>query len=113
MALVTGDQMRSGMVVATGVTDRRGRLLIPAGSELNERHIQALRMWGVTHVEVEGDEFEDDSPVADDPRVAAAAEAAVDSILKHNDPTHPFIAVLRTTAVKLKAEALSRADESS
>ncbi len=112
MALVTGDQVRPGMVVATEVTDRRGRLLIAAGSELSERHVQALRMWGVTHLEVEGDGFEDDSPVDEDPQVVAAAEQAVDAILKHNDPAHPFIAVLRKTAVKRQAEALSRGGDS-
>lgn len=113
MALLTADQVRPGMVVATEVLDRRGRLLIPTGSELSERHVQALRMWGVTHLEVEGDGPEDDSPIDDDPEVVAAAGEAVDSILKHNDPTHPFIVVLRKIAVKRHAEALSHAGDSS
>ena len=112
MALVTADQVRPGMVVATEVTDRRGRLLIPAGNELSESHVQALRMWGVTHLEVEGDGFEDDSSVSDDPQVVAAAEQAVDAILKHNDPAHPFMGVLRKTAVKRQIEALSRGSAS-
>ena len=112
MALVIADQVRPGMVVATEVVDRRGRLLIPAGSELSEQHVQALRMWGVTHLEVEGDGFEDDPPVDEDPEVVAAAEAAVDSILQLNAPAHPFIAVLRKIAVKRQAEALSRAGDS-
>ena len=112
MALVTGDQVHPGMVVATEVTDRRGRLLIAAGRELSERHVQALRLWGVTHLEVEGDGFEDDPPVDEDPQVVAAAEQAVDEILKHNDPAHPFIAALRKTAVKRKAATFSRPSDS-
>lgn len=112
MPLVTGDQVRAGMVVASDVTDRRGRLLIPAGSTLSERHVQALRMWGVTHLEVEGDEPEDIAPIDGDPAVVAAAEASVDAILDHNDAAHPFIAVLRKTAVKREAEALSRGGDS-
>lgn len=110
MVLVTADQVRCGMVVATKITDRRGRLLIPAGSELSERHVQALRMWGVTHLDVDGDrdDFEDDSPVTEDPQLVIAAEEAVDLILHRNDLAHPFISVLRRTAVKRRAQALAR-----
>ena len=64
-------------------------------------------MWGVKHLEVDGDGFEDDSIVDADPQLVVAAEEAVDVILQHNDIADPFISVLRKTAVKRRAAALA------
>ena len=107
MALVTVDQAQPGMVLAEGVTDKRGRLLIPAGNELSERHVGALKMWGVTHLEIEGDGPEGDDLIDIDPEVLARAEHEVDEHLGKNNPEHPFIAALRGRAVRQHAAQLA------
>ena len=56
MAQIAVDQVQAGMVLAAEVTDKRGRLLIPSGRTLDPKHVQALRMWGISRVEIEGDE---------------------------------------------------------
>ncbi|HBF33724.1 TPA: phosphohydrolase [Candidatus Sumerlaeota bacterium] len=47
-----------GMVTAEEVKDVRGRILIAAGAVLEEKHLRALKMWGVTTVSIEGEDEE-------------------------------------------------------
>lgn len=112
MALVTVAQARPGMVLSSAVKDQRGRLLIPAGNELGERHVQALQMWGVTHLEIEGEEPEGETAPDLDPETLERVEAAVDKHLGDNDPDHPFVAVLRRHAVRCRAESIAHGDAS-
>ncbi|MFQ5537927.1 MAG: hypothetical protein ACE5GJ_10810 [Gemmatimonadota bacterium] len=77
MAHVTVDRLQAGMVLERPALDRRGRLLIPAETELSERHIQSLQAWGLTHVEVHGDEPTGEGPPEATPEVLEAAEHTV------------------------------------
>ena len=108
MATVSVDQARPGMVLLGDVKDNKGRLLIPAGNELSDRHCQALKMWGVTSLDVEGDEPEGDALLDISPEILAEAEVATDAHLGTNDPSHPLIAALRPILVKNRAEGIAR-----
>ena len=99
MRLVIPEQTRPGMVLAAPVTDRRGRLLISAETSLTERHVQALCMWGVPHIEIEGDEPLDDPQPAADPEAVAAIEQDVDARFRNVALDHPFVAGLRQYAL--------------
>lgn len=112
MATVSVDQARPGMVLLLPVTDRRGRLLIPAGNALTERHVHALKMWGVTQLDIEGDESEHEEAGDISPEILEAAEAFVDGRFGDNDPAHPFLATLRDCAIKRKAAQLAAGDRS-
>lgn len=46
------------MALAADVQDRRGRLLMPSGVTLQDKHVRSLRMWGVTHVDALGEAME-------------------------------------------------------
>lgn len=107
MALVTVAQARPGMVLSTAVQDQRGRLLVAAGTELGERHVKALQMWGITHLEIEGEEPEGETVPALHPETVALVEVAVDEQLGDNDPKHPFVAALRRHAVKRRVESIA------
>lgn len=108
MAYLTVDQVREGMTLGAPVTDRRGRLLIPAGKELSERHVEALRMWGVSHVEIEGDDpGAEDTGI--DPETQAEAERRVAERFGAAQGTHPFIDALFTHAVATEARSLHEA----
>ena len=109
MATVSVDQARPGMVLLSDVKDKKGRLLIPAGNELSDRHCQALKMWGVTSLDIEGDEPEGEAALVDvSPEVLAQAESDVDARFGENDMAHPFIASFRQIVVKRRAEQLAR-----
>jgi hypothetical protein len=107
MAHVTIDQARSGMILAAEVTDRRGRLLMPAGRELTDKHLAAFRMWGVAGMEVCGDEPEPAVPVFDEATLAQAEEV-VRELFSLVGFDHPFLRELEAIARSRAARDLVR-----
>lgn len=100
------DDLSAGMVIAEEVRDQQGRLLMPAGTELTERHLRAFQLWGIMAVRVRGAEGEDDAPALT-PDQLAEGEAIVRARFQLNDLAHPFIAqLLRMSAVR-EAERLA------
>ena len=93
MPIVSVDQAAAGMVLANPVTDRRGRLLIPAGQALSDRHVDALKMWGVASLDIEGDE-EVEVVASISPEALEAARAELSPFYRHMDLDHPFVRVL-------------------
>ncbi len=55
-------ELRAGMTLAAPVHDRSGRLLIPAGMTLQDKHLRVLQAWGVSEVRIQ-----DGDPPATDP----------------------------------------------
>lgn len=108
MAVVAVDKIQPGAVLAAEVHDCNGRLLIPSGKELSERHLDALRMWGVTHCEIEGDGPEEDETAQLDPEVLAEAGEVVDALFLHNADRadHPFLVQLRDASLLRVARGL-------
>lgn len=106
MAWVTVDQARPGMTLAAPVTDRMGRLLIPAGADLSERHVGALATWGVDQIEIEADE----APVPEveiPAELEAQAQREVAGIFRHAGEEHEFLSALTEIAVARRARALT------
>ncbi len=54
MGIINVVDLRPGMVLASNLESRHGRLLLPEGSMLEERHLRILRIWGVTEVDIDG-----------------------------------------------------------
>lgn len=102
MALLMIENIRPGMVLADHVKDRRGRLLIPKGVVLEDGHLRSFRMWGISHVEVQGEEPADavDQP---EPWAIQAAQAELADVFRHTDLEHPFIAQLYQCATSRRA----------
>ena len=109
MAQVTLDQALVGMVLASNVHDRRGRLLMPAGKELTERHLAAMRMWGVSLIEVEGEGPEVESEPDFDEEILARADAEIDDLFSNAGEDHPLLAELRKLARVRVAREIARA----
>lgn len=108
MGVISLDHAEPSMVLAEPVKDRNGRLLIPAGNVLSERHIESMRMWGIMSLSVEGA-----SPGADegdqiDPEVVMEAEESVGGLFSTNDLTHPFVSALSRYCVRRKAQDLHK-----
>lgn len=55
MAEMQLSDLAPGMRVQTDVQDAHGRVLIEAGKALTQRHLRALKIWGIPAVQVEGD----------------------------------------------------------
>ncbi|UFS70611.1 hypothetical protein LPW11_00105 [Geomonas sp. RF6] len=113
MALVHIDNLVPGMVVSQNVCDRSGRMLLPAGCTLTEKHFSILRMWGVLEAEVACDADGDgEVPVPQGgedfpPEVLHAAREEVERLFLHNDPEHPAVKELMRICVLRRAARAS------
>lgn len=106
MAWVTVDRARPGMTLAAPVTDRMGRLLIPAGADLSDRHVGALATWGVDQIEIESDE-PPEPEVEISPELEAQARWEVRGTFRHAGEEHEFIDALLDIAVARRARTLA------
>lgn len=106
MAFIPVDHVQSGMILASEVTDRRGRLLIPSGRELGPKHVQALKMWGISRIEIEGDDPGGDTASEFSPEVLEAARLRVDDRLRNLPEDEPFRGILADILLPRVAEAL-------
>ncbi len=92
---VTLDNLKTDMVLAADIVDSGGRLLLPNGTVLTDKHLRYCQMWGIADAEVQGtEEVAPETDPAFDPAVVAEAEAAVAGRFTHADLSHPAIAAL-------------------
>lgn len=96
MAIISIDLLEVGMVLKSAVCDRSGRLLLPAGSDLTDKHLKIFRTWGITEADIllGPDEIPAEGASASDsrdPALLTEAEQATALLFTHNDPQHPMI----------------------
>ncbi len=110
MAVLPVEKAEAGMVLAGEVRDRRGRLLVPAGQVLEEKHIHALELWGVTHVEVEGEPGEELEEAEEEvePWAVDAARADLEPLFAHADRSHPAVEELFRICLLRRAREIQR-----
>lgn len=114
MALIPVERAQIGMILAEGVVDRRGRLLIPAGKEITERYLDSLPMWGVTHVEIEGEDAgspDEGAEEAEPWAVSKAMEVVNDHFILANR-SHPVMNELANLCIQRKAGEIQREGQS-
>ncbi len=89
--------LKSGMVLAEEVQNHVGQKLLPEGIQLTEKHILNLKTWGVTEVNIQGDESEIESAQGAeniDPKKLAKAEKEAQLLFRHSNQDHPVVAEL-------------------
>lgn len=95
MPIRSTTDLQPGMVVAADIQDPNGRLIVPAGTTLTDRHIKALKMWGIGQVNIAGEAKESGSEqaVTIDPAIAEAAKNYVKALYRlHGDEVnHPLL----------------------
>ncbi len=101
MPVISIDRVAPGSVLSRDIVDRHGRLLLPEGRPLSDRHVEVLRIWGVEFVEVEGtDEFSAPSDIPPEDRLRAEEELR--SRFRHLPEGHPLVRELFDAAVRRK-----------
>ncbi len=101
--LVSLDQLRPELVLSADIVDSGGRLLLPSGTTLSEKHLRFCQMWGVTEAEIRTDGAEaKETELSADPVRLEAASRAVLPRFRHVDPTHPVIEALVHHAVDVE-----------
>ncbi len=105
----TIDQLEPGMVLAEAATGPRGNVLLGDGVELTERHIRALKTWGVSAVQVEGEEDAAETSVEElAPELLEAARAEVEPRFALAGHDAEPLAQLFNWAVRQRALQLKR-----
>lgn len=86
---------------------------MPRGQALLERHLLALRMWGITHCEIEGAAPEPPVATTLDPAVLEEAGRVVERLfsLQSTEDDHPLLARLRELSLERVAAELAAAGE--
>jgi hypothetical protein len=106
MAVIRLENLNPGMVLHRDVCDRMGRVLLPAGAELTDRHLKIFRTWGVVEADISGAGSDDQAPApfADgiDPAALAEAGAAVERLFIHCDPELDVIKELKHACILRK-----------
>lgn len=104
------------MVLASDLKGSGGRLLLPAGVELQDNHLRTLKAWGVSEVDVCVDEEEEEqendsvSPKVSENQLAQARNY-LQSFFALTDLQHPAIANIFNYATQHTAQRLERGRE--
>lgn len=69
MAKVKTERLKPGMVVDSDIKNLDGMLLLPAGCELTERHIDILMTWGIMEISIQETGEDQDGDLAEPPIV--------------------------------------------
>lgn len=107
MGKVGIENIESGMVLASDVHDRSGRMLLGAGAELTQKHLIIFRTWGVLEADIAGqggDEAADQIPADVDSLELAAAEEELAPLFMHTNRAHPAIVELMRFAALRKVQ---------
>lgn len=88
-----------GTILSDDAKDVNGRMLLSAGSEIQEKHLKIFKTWGVTEVSIVGD----DSPEEDieielsdvDPELLNQVEQDIDQFFILSNKEHPANRELR------------------
>ncbi len=65
MRQVSLHDLTTGVTVARDVYDSHGRLIVPGGAVLTDRHLRGLKMWGVSDVAIENGGEPDVAPTGE------------------------------------------------
>jgi hypothetical protein len=94
MGKILTDNLAQGMILASDVLDRSGRLLLKTGTELTDRHLYILRTWGIIEADIVGTEDNHADSATDksiDPVLWSTLEDKIKPLFLHADLSHPAI----------------------
>lgn len=102
MGKLSIDDIKPGMKLEKDVQERSGRVLLRAGTEITERHLNIFRTWGVAEVDIESMSREEVAAQAArevDPEAMLAAEPYLDPLFTRTDQDHAAIRELKRVCV--------------
>lgn len=114
MALIKIEGIQAGMVLQRDIKDRSGRMLLPAGASVTDKHLNVFRTWGITEAHVRGEKDGAEAAAATaslddlDADLVARARDELTRLFSQTDREHPLMKELFTLAVARAAARLSR-----
>jgi hypothetical protein len=85
------EDLKPGMTLSADLLEAGGRLLLPAGTALTDRHLRYFQMWGVLQAEIDGGESAE-AAAPPDPALVAEVEGRLADLFRHADRSHPAVA---------------------
>ncbi len=94
MPIFQSQDLKSGMILAQEVKSHSGRILLPEGTVLTEKHILNFKAWGITEADIQGENAGFGSTpeaVKIDPQKLARAKKEVEALFCLSNQDHPAI----------------------
>ena len=92
MGIIHINKLKPGMVIDEEVRDINGRLLLKRNKKIQTNHIRIFKIWGITEVNVQGNNGNKEAPVKpDDPEAIEKIKKATLDLFRHVDLEHPAI----------------------
>lgn len=100
MTRIMLDQAQPGMILEQPVVNTNGRVLLPAGCEINKKHVKAMKMWGILDLCVKGN-IESNETEADNtaPEKLKEAQADLAAAFKFANTGTPIMDAIYNEAV--------------
>lgn len=112
--MVNVDDLKGGMVLAGDLVDPVGRFLLARGSTIQEKHIQIMKVWGITQADIEGYDQEKAAETTMsqiDPEILKKAEDYIAPFFQYSNQEHEAIREIKRLSVLDTARKLaSRGD---
>ncbi len=92
MGKIFVEDLKPGMVLASDLRTRQGRLLLPKGHVIAEQHIRTCKTWGVTEADIAGatqEKAEAETLSKIDPKFLESAKRCVKERFRGNSLQHP------------------------
>ncbi len=96
MPTISISELETGMVLSADATNMNGVVLLKQGTTIEEKHLGILKTWGISQVDVEGDDNQEtiQEIINANPQLAAQAEALAEERFYHVDKKHPLFKAL-------------------
>lgn len=107
MARITVDKAQPGQVLSEDLRSETGRFLMGKGTTLTDKHCRIFRIWGVTSLEVVGDQGEDDRMEAS-PVQLLEAKTSQSSRYAQSNKSLPLVREMFRQSVLLEAARLAK-----
>lgn len=113
MARLLIDQLAPGMVLTEPLKNANGSVMLPAGNAISEKHIRAMKMWGILDVAVQSDQESSltlTEPSANPAQVQIAKEKLT-QYFSLADMTNPVMIEIFNQAVKHYGRSANTSDQ--
>lgn len=107
MPKISTADLQTGMVLADDLRSPQGRLLLPCGTALNDRHLTICKIWGVVEADIENvapEDVEKQALEELDPERLAQAKRIILQRFARAGWEHPFLRELARQGMLLAAQ---------
>jgi len=105
MGIIHINKLKPGMVLEEEVRDISGRLLLKRGKNIKPGHIRIFKIWGVTEVNISGNNGSKNSPASElDPKTIEKINDTTRNLFRHADLEHPALKEIFRIAVQFRSQ---------